>query len=316
MNIIYIDPLLLSNQSKVYTYYDGLYNSLTKFNHCFIYREKIKDIGEVIDRSKFNPDIILFGLGWNNWNKITGMDKIKILKFAFLFKPQLLLNEKIRFFNENNIDMVLSPVATLNSFKDRIQTRTKRFCYGVDDRVFYPRTKEKIYDVGFSGALHNNSLYVKGSFETYNIRDRAQNMLRDRKNIKSFLNGSDSVSPRIISYKDYAAKISSSKMWMASPAAFGDITPRYFEIPSCKTALLCSKIPSSYGDILKDGVNCIEFEDDLSNLIDKVEFYVKNEDCLNKVVEFSYNDFMANHTWDKRAQEFLNIVGGIKNATK
>ena len=85
--------------------------------------------------------------------------------------------------------------------------------------------KKKIYDIGFSGALHDNHIYENGSFKTFNIRSRAQDLHNGEKGIKAFLNGDDI--KKELSYKEYAKKISQSKMWIATHGPYEEIVERY-----------------------------------------------------------------------------------------
>jgi spore maturation protein CgeB len=303
-----MDSVVKTQTSNIYAYYDGLYDSLCKNHECFLFRDDIASIHQALNKCSFVPDVILFGLGWQYFHKIDGLDNISIPKFSFVFKPQTNLNGKLNFCICNKIDRILTSLPCFNDYEKSIGIPTIRFCYAANENVFHDMNIGKEYDVGFSGALHNNNLYIKGSFYTNNIRSNIQKVLSNDRGLKCFLNGSDSVSPRIQDYQDYARIMCQTKIWIATPAAFGDITPRYFETPLCKTTLMCSEIPETYKDIFVDGKTCIQFKNDLSDFRDKIDEAMQKRD---EMVKNTYDIFIANHTWGKRAEEFIKIVNSV-----
>ena len=143
------------------------------------------------------------------------------------------------------------------------------------------------------------------------VRKTIQEQLFNVSDVKCFLNGSDSVSPRIKSYDEYATKIRESLMWFATPAAFGDITPRYFEVPTSGTLLLCSKVPSSYKDIFRDGETCIEFKEDGSNFMEKFKMCKNDIDLVKTITDNTKAEFSENHTWHNRALEIIKMVNDL-----
>ena len=314
MKIIYIDPVVHSEVSRTYKYYNGLYDALDEKADCFLCSRDVKNIQSVIDECHFKPDVIVFGLGWNKFERIEGLEKFSSI--FFMFKPQNNLECKLRFCSLNKIGLILSSVPYYKDYEVE-GVSAKRFCYAADKNVFKKYNKKKVYDVGFSGALHNNRQYVSGAFDTVNIRDRLQNMLAKEKRLNTFLNGSDLVDPRIKSYQEYAKKISQSKIWLATNAAFGDMTPRYFEIPMSGTLLMCNEVPDTYKDIFRDGETCVEFSNDLSDFLDKIHYYLGNWEKSQEIINRAAREFRRNHTWDERALQFLQIIKDLKaNANK
>ena len=79
----------------------------------------------------------------------------------------------------------------------------------------------------------------------------------------------------------------SSKIWIATQAAYGDITPRYFEIMASGTLLFCEKSSVEYRTAFKDGYNCIEFNSSLDNF---EELLIKQLNSLinRKLLEISW----------------------------
>ena len=195
--------------------------------------------------------------------------------------------------------------------------KTELFPYGFDPSVFNDRKYDsRPYDIGFSGALHENKHYPVGAFPVENIRTKIGELLSNKKDIRAFWSSSDDRPARIPDYQEYSKKINNSKMWIATQAAFGDITPRYYEVAACGTLLFCQKIPDEYRDIFIDGYNCVEFDHDLSDFEEKMYFYIKNdkerEKITKKAVEFFNNDF----TWKCRSDTLNKTIQELANDNK
>ena len=321
MNIIYIDPVVHSPSSATYQYYNGVYDELCKIATCFLYKRAFYDINDVLNECSFEPDVVIFGLGGFNFklfNKIKNIESVKSI--CILFKPQNNLKDKYDFCRINKIDLILSSLPWYTEIEKATGIKTKRFCFAADPEIFKPLDLSIIetvdYDIGFSGALHNSEYYVNGAFEsTKDIRSRIYTLLQKvtltQNSIKYFWNGSDSIEPRIKNYDDYVLKINKSRIWLATEAAFGDITPRFYEVSMCKTLLFCNTIPDSYKDIFQSDVNCVMFSNDLSNFMEKLHYYLNNWHISYKIIERAYNDFIKNHTWKNRAQQLIEYIKGI-----
>ena len=91
-------------------------------------------------------------------------------------------------------------------------------------------------------------------------------------------------------------------MWLATPAPFEEVTGRYYEIGMSKTLLLCSEIKEEYKNDLQDGVNCVEFKDDLSDFLEKFYYYLNNWEESERIIQTAHDDFHQKHTWVHRAK--------------
>ena len=317
MKILFIDPAVHSAKSATYHHYNYLYDRLKMrhYHEVFLYNKtSFNNIGDVLMEchlNNFKPDIIFFGMGWfalkpTHFSKNLHLDKVDIPAVGFLFKPQNFLEEKIKFLKNNNFDLIISSVPQCDEYQEKSGIECKLLSQAGDPRTFYDRKIDKIYDIGFSGALHDNHIYVDGAFKTFNIRSRAQDLLREQEGISAFLNGSDDVAARIPSYEEYAKKISQCKMWIATPAPFEEITGRYYEIGMAKTLLFCSEVPEIYKDVLRDGENCVIFSNDLSDFLDKFYYYRDNWEITQQIIENSYKEFHSAHTWEQRVEFLLS----------
>jgi len=313
LNILYLDPYSDTSYSKRYLYYEGLYNSLIKTNNIYLYRDLIIDYNEIKRDIPFTPDIIIFGLSWFGKHKY--FKRIKNLEcpsICFIFKPSIHLKEKLEFCKINQIDLILTPHSQFENFSRIANIPTKLFPYGFDPSIFKPRNLEKKYDIGFSGALHAGNLYPEGAFKNKNIRSKIHDLLKNINKINYFWKSSDLLeTARIHDNIEYAKTINQSQIWIATQAAYGDITPRYFEIMGSGALLFCEKCPVEYGHYFQGGSNCIEFNNSLDNF-EEILIKQLNSPCsIKKICEQSIEDAHHYHTWDQRGKNLIELLGSL-----
>ena len=305
MKIAYIDPIVHTDISNTYRYYDGLFNALLEHNDCILF-ESFKDVSFKVKEF----DVVVFGLGWKNFDYSKEIEKCSIPKIGFIFKPQNIFEQKIKFFKDHRFSLLLTSLPNFKEYEMLCEVRCDLFGYAANPDIFYSNGSRE-YEIGFSGALHQNKHYRAGSFDTQDIRKQIQEFLLSRKDVHSFLNGSDSVSPRIKQETEYASKIRASKMWLATPAAFGDITPRYFEVPMSGTVLFCSSVPDAYRDIFRHEETCIDFGNSIGSFKESFEKYRYNEKLLKQISDLSAKEFKHINSWSSRAKDFVKKVGEI-----
>ena len=318
MKVLIIDPRVHTPTSRMYKHYDYLYDELVKSTECFLYRNvNFSNIHEPLKQVRaqgFTPDIIYFGMGYfalqpPYFSKDLKLKEIDIPCVGFLYKPQNFLNEKLNFLKQ--FDSAVSSIPNCTEYENQTGIKFTVLSQAGDHEVFYDRKEEKVYDIGFSGALHDNKLYVDGAFKSFNIRSRAQQILSEQSELSTFLNGSDDVAKRIPTYEEYARKISQCKMWIATPAPFEEITGRYYEIGMSNTLLFCSEIPEVYKGVLVDGKNCVTFDNNLDNFLDKFYYYLNNWEETQRIVDYAFKDFHENHTWKNRAEQLCDYFKKI-----
>ena len=308
-NVLVVDPIVHTKISRQYEHYNYLYDELSKICNCFLYRRKnFSDIDEILNYAKkrqFSPDVIYFGMGWFSLGedifKRNLKNKSNIPLVGFLYKAQNFLKTKLNFLKTNKFNLIVTPLPYCEEYKFKTGIECKILANAGDSKIFFDRKEKKIYDIGFSGALHDNHLYEKGSYRTFNIRSRAQDLLKGEKGIKTFLNGSDDIKKRIPNYKEYAKKISQSQMWIATPGPHQEIVERYYEIGMSKTLLFCSEIHPIYNNIFVDGHNCIIFKNDLSDFLERFYFCMENKELIENIIINAHKEFTNDHSYKSRA---------------
>ena len=314
MNVLYIDYGNVVSDSYLYRYYGDFYRELKEIANVNLYQNVVYDINDVLSNFE-NIDCIIFGMGYFSrlgkeaYRKIEGLSDLKIPVVCYLHKPQKMLEEKLNFFKINNIDLLLDSQSTHKKHGEIAETKSYRAWFTATPEIYHPREDVSVeYDLGFIGATHGNN---KVAGETMNIRDRMYDLLMVSKyNVywKKHFGPEDR-----ISIEDYASQINKCKIWLATTGPTLDVSPRYFEVMLSKTLLVCNDMPNEYGDVFKDGVNCVMFKNDLSDLIDKVDYYLNNEKERNLIVDRAYEMVKNNYTWKHMASNVLSKIEEIKN---
>ena len=89
---------------------------------------------------------------------------------------------------------------------------------------------------------------------------------------------------------------------------WGRDTVRRWEIPAFNTMMLecdCG-ILAPYPFV--DKITCVRFKEDLSDLIEKIIYYLKHDDERKAIATRGHEHLLKYHTNEKRAAYFLDIV--------
>jgi hypothetical protein len=310
MKILYIDYGNKVSDDHMYQYYGDLYRQLKNKAEVVLFQNQIKNFNN-INNSDF--DCVIFGLGYftqNNpsvYRKIEGLAECKVPVVCMLHKPQTMIQEKLDFCRLNKIDILMDTNITYKEYGDFVGAESIRFWFTADPGVYYPRPVEKKFDIGFSGADHGGDK-IKGP--TNDLRNRIRNILEDTK-YNLFWNSTRDLSYRISSIEEYATRINQSKIWVATTGPMNDISPRYFEVMLSRTLLFCNKMPYEYEGVFEDGVNCVMFENDLSDFRNKLDHYVNNDEEREKIISNAFNTAKENYTWEHMTDKLLNEIKGL-----
>jgi len=318
MKILYFDPKAVTDKTGMYSYYNGTYSETCNLAEVVTVRQPVDNIKELLS-SVPNVDAIVFGLGWfaqehvAYYSKIANMDQINIPIICNMHKIANQTKMKLRFFKENNASMVLMSPGMIDRFrKIEPDLKFELFPYAAHPDSFFDRDNDRIYDFGFSGAKHakdKDGGIKKGYTEEKAVlRTKMEEIVNKKLNdLKKFWNCSDT--PNILMpEEEYSNLLSQSKIWLSTEGPAIEISPRYYEVVLSKTLLMCNTIPEEYKHIFRDGENCVEFKNDLSDFEERMRFYLENDEDRQKIVQNAYGEFVENHTWKSRAQQLIKHI--------
>jgi hypothetical protein len=315
MKILYIDHGNVVRDNYMYQYYGDLYRELKKVADVHLYEKPVRNFTKVNDS---DIDCVMFGLGYftqtniEAYSLLKGLADVKVPVVCLLHKPQTMLEEKLNFCKINNIDILMDTNITYKEYGESVGAKAIRFWFTADPSVYYPREVTKLYDFGFSGADHGGAK-IKGPAN--NLRNRVRKLLSQTdKNV--FWNSTRDLSYRIQSVEEYATKMSECKIWLATTGPNNDISPRYFEVMLSKTLLFCNDMSYQYEGLFIDGVNCVTFKNDLSDFNQKLEYYLSNEDEMEKIIKNAYDMVIENYTWEHMARKLIKEVEELQCPSK
>ena len=158
MNILYFDPRASTNRDQMYSYYNGTYSELVKKANVTIIRHPIRNINDVMND---DYDAIVFGLGWfaeenlSFFKKINNLSDVKIPVICNMHKVANQTKHKLQFIKENKANLVLMSPGMVDDFsKNYKDISFKLFPFAAHPTSFYDHGIDRIYDFGFSGAMH------------------------------------------------------------------------------------------------------------------------------------------------------------------
>jgi glycosyltransferase involved in cell wall biosynthesis len=228
--------------------------------------------------------ILLENYEVNNW--VPDLTAFKGLKLFWSIDSHCILDTHINTCNKHNIDVVLNAVY---GHGDLFKRKSYYFPNAYPEDLIKPLPNVgKVNDVGFCGNWLNRSEwvnYIEG------------NGIPVKKDI--FVIGDDMINA-VNSYKIHFNRNISD-----------DINFRTFETLGCETFLLTNYTPG-LEKLFDIGYNIITYNDGL-DLINKIKYYLKNEDERNEITKRSFKHVKENHTYDNRAHQLIEI---IKNEIK
>jgi len=253
---------------------------------------------------KLGIESVVWGLNYNNFN-IPYSEISKDCDVIFLLEnyetggwvPDLSKEKKLKLFwsidshcvptthfstaNKHDIDIVL--YAVYNHGKLFGNRKTIYFPNAYPDDLIYPiNTVEKIHDVGFCGSILNRESYFSLLSNNFNFK-------------KDIFVIGDKMVETINSYKIHFNKNLSD-----------DINFRTFETLGCKTFLITNPTPGI--DKLFEIDKHLVVYNNNNELIEKVRYYLNNENERKLIEEQGYEFVKSNHSYFERTKQLLKII--------
>lgn len=172
----------------------------------------------------------------------------------------------------------------------------------------------KIYPIPFSSIVDepDNSIkdidvfFLVGC--TSIIRKRIRDILLSDPQLKKYniIAGADDLQKKI-GYREYLKLIARSKINITA-RGHGYETVRRFEVASFTGFQLGDYIPILTPNDFTDGVNKVFFKNDLSDLVEKIIYYLEHNEERERIGKAGYEHCMQYHTSMKRAEYVLRIL--------
>jgi hypothetical protein len=349
MNILYFEPNYVPNANQSYTYYSSLLNSIAKKSNVSIINARGFDVhvNDLIDKAPNKPDLICFGFGWMNlWKgavkyretNIRGLEDSKVPTSIILNKEYAgSLPTKLGWIKEKKIDVAFTYHHDYEMFSKTTGVPFHHLPFAADPDMFKDHNVACHHDIGFTGGLGHT--FTNGWEKTSQF-----NKLPDtppegqgwshtlRKQIKDNYQQWDDINFYFSNHhhdniKDYAERLNTAKMWLSTTGPVDIVGTRYFEVPMTNTTMLvcnrsnkmwcfdenCNRQDKNvnvYENLFEEDKHYVAF-DSPEELIEKIRYYKNNEEERKKIVNAAYEHAIVNHTWDARADKFINAVNAL-----
>ena len=170
--------------------------------------------------------------------------------------------------------------------------------WAVNHRLYRPSAEKRDIDVSFVGQPHS---------------DRAQiieGLRREGIDVKVFGFGWGDAGHRL-PFREMVRTFNRSRinLNLANPlvGSCPQIKGRNFEVPGCKGFLLTDRVPD-LDHYFQPAVEVGVFGDQ-QDLVQKVRFYLENEDQRNRIAARGYARCLREHTWDHRLHALFDRIG-------
>lgn len=279
-------------------------------------------VSDVVNMSGFSKvDLLFFSAGWDSDNSLETVDphpnikpaETNIKKFYFLNKEYKKLNLRLEYAQKSKFDVCLTVHHLYKEWEQKTGLKFEKLPFAADQNIFKDHNQEKKYDFGFTGSLHNykNNGSKMGKFKEDMMGDKFKN-IRER-----FLNhlASSDISKEINIFHsqkfyygaEYSKLINSSKIWFCTPSAIEIVGTRFFEIMASKSLLFCPE-SDAYEGIFDTAKHCVTFNPDLSNVKEKILYFLKNKEKREGIIKSAHEHFSNNHTWNHRISKIKSLI--------
>ena len=178
--------------------------------------------------------------------------------------------------------------------------------YEVFKDMKLPKTRMFMQMGRFNKEIHESILqYLKN----HDLEDTRENYAyRRSRNERLFPN-----------YDELVSEINKTKYFVCIPKYYenfkrtgnvNDIICRYFEGMICKT-LPIGKKPETWSELFPYDA-MITFKDDYSDFDEKIDYFEKNPDKYQELVDKNYDYILKHHSWGNRLETIMNAINNTK----
>ena len=287
-------------------YYTDIIKYLSKYHNVKIILGRYNKLSDMVNKSKFNPDIVILGfthLDCGDRNVPPNIiNNINIPCYIILNKEYTILDKKLNWIKNINPKKAFTVHHDYLEFEEKTNIPFERIMWSADTDYFKDYNENYKYDFFFSGVIRKE--------QTSDWRNIIYNNLNKLSEYKLKINArfqNQNYKGAIFDNKEYAKMIACSKICLTTTGPADLVGTRYFEIMATnKSLIICNKMDNLeiYGDMLKDGFNCVMFST-IEEFIEKIKYYLSNEEERMKIVNNAYQDFLENQTWDVRVKDLI-----------
>ncbi|MFN3551283.1 MAG: glycosyltransferase [Endomicrobiia bacterium] len=105
------------------------------------------------------------------------------------------------------------------------------------------------------------------------------------------------------------AKVYSQAKIVFNKSAGGEINMRVFETLSCGSLLLTDRLKPEVGleELFQDRKHLVLYDDE-NDLLEKIDYYLRNESDREEIAYNGYKEVLSKHTYEHRVKEMFNKI--------
>ena len=284
MNIVVIQEAGRHEKNKNFRESLNLQRALSKIDtiNCIVWGLNYGDFSKPFSQIEKWADVILIIENYtSSWMPIQEISDTKKLKIFWSIDSHCVLSQHQQLCKILKIDILLNSTEGYIPKYQNLVKKSYWFPNAYPDELIYPMSIEKTVDIGFCGNILNRGPIIN-YLDKYKIK----------KDI--FVIGEEMVEA-INSYKiHFNCNISD------------DINYRTFETTGCNTLLLTNYTPN-LENLFELGKEIVVYKD-LSDLDDKIKYYLSNDSERIQISEAGYQRAKNNHTYNHRAKTLVDII--------
>lgn len=259
--------------------YDG-YNP--KYTVADVIAQNI-DVDVLMTHYEHRDNVLTPGL-----EKVSGIFKVHVMGGDYYRQAK----EYDAHLNKVQYNMIFSP--TLHTMellkKHGINSEHYFLPFAVYTGVYYKHYSGKPIDVMVSGQIGNNHPH------RVELRDRVSRI----SGITTFTDA--------VWFNEYVNTINQSKIFVTSSIQHHIILGKYFEAMACGTLLLATNPREAERCGLREGYHFITYEDDFSDLEDKIRYFLKNDKEREEIAKNGMELTHKMHSTKYRVREFTHAI--------
>lgn len=294
----------------------------------YYYLEELKRQAEVVAYGKYYPDykpstsvkdlmpdaeaICYWQCATTPAGTFKDLRESRLPKIALMQNGHNYQNAQIKLLNDNAFDLALFPSWAEYTFfyKEHLNCPMQLYPQSIEPSVFKDWGLPKTVDFMTAGlvgpfypmrhAISRKLRELDGEFKTLNLGHwgyKYDTHLRYEKELK----------PKGFLWReDYAQAINKSRIFMFDGGRYYVAVAKYYEGMACKSLVLAPRPFMAEAYHFEDGTNFVHV--DCSNMESKMQYYLKNEDERDTIVENAYATVMKYHTNAVRVKELLTLL--------
>ncbi|UJW56817.1 glycosyltransferase [Bacillus sp. A116_S68] len=282
--------------------------SLEKFTDVYYWYED-GSILDILKKVPVKPDFIFhYDPSWGHVfaPHITDLDKVTIPTGAFSIDIHANKQERLAYFNQNNIDLIFSVIKS--PFLKAFPTFTKQFRwlpFSIDPEITKDWQLKKDIKFLFMGLV-NDGTVSHPPLGRYPFREAVLKKMKNVKGFKYNKHPGNLTSDIALVNETFSQELNRAHIFFTCGGSPKYPVMKFFEAPGSRTLLLAEPNEDVWDLGFKDKENFVACN--IGDFFEKAMFYSEHEAERARITTNGYHFIHEHHTNDVRAQQLLTYI--------